>query len=85
MSYTVIPSVKGQVTLPASLRAQYGIGKNTPIVIEDQGNGVLSLKVMNMVDLNAVEYFENEEECGLEFRNGVDPQLLVDAITELDG
>ena len=85
MTYTVIPSVKGQVTLPADLRSIYKIGKNTPIVIQDEGEGVITLRVMNMVPNNKIEYFENEEEFGLEFKDGVDPQLLIDAINEQNG
>lgn len=85
MTYTTIPSVKGQVTIPSEIRAKYRIGKDTPLLIEDKGNGVMTVKVMRMVDHDAIEYYENDKEVGLRFKNGIDPQVLIDAIKKIDG
>ena len=49
MASTVLPSVKGQITIPVELREKYKISKNTPLVIEDKGKGELSVKIMQMV------------------------------------
>lgn len=81
----VIPSVKGQITIPTALRKKYGIGKDTPIVVEDQGNGVLILKVKKMIDADSIEYYETPDSFGLRFKDGIDPQALIDAIDKIDG
>lgn len=31
-----------------------------------------------------IEYYENECECGLVFKEGIDPQILIDAIQRID-
>jgi bifunctional DNA-binding transcriptional regulator/antitoxin component of YhaV-PrlF toxin-antitoxin module len=85
MEYTVIPSVKGQITLPPKIRKKYDIGKNTPIVIEDMGNGELKVKVKRTVDHDLVQYYEKNGSVGLHFKNGVDPQVLIDMINKMDG
>ncbi|MBU0981666.1 AbrB/MazE/SpoVT family DNA-binding domain-containing protein [Patescibacteria group bacterium] len=85
MNYTAIPSVKGQITIPSDIREKYGICKDTPVVITDTGKGVITIKVMRMVDSDTIEFFENEKEIGLNFKNGIDPQALINAIEELDG
>ena len=84
MNYAAIPSVKGQITIPSAIREKYGIGKETPVVIEDKGKGVITLRIMRMIDDDSVKYYENEEEVGLTFRKPVDPQLLIDEIKKLD-
>lgn len=85
MEYTVLPSVKGQITLPPKIRKKYDIGKNTPIVIEDMGNGELKVKVKRTVDHDLVQYYEKNGSVGLHFKNGVDPQVLIDMINKMDG
>ena len=85
MTYTTLPSVKGQITIPSEIREKYNIGKETPIVVEDQGNGLITMKVMRMIDHDAVEYYENDKEFGLNFKNGIDPRVLMDAIKKIDG
>ncbi len=85
MTYTVIPSVKGQITLPPSLRKKYKISKSTPIKIDDGENGIMIIKVMHLVDFNEIQYFENEKEARLNFPKGIDPQLLIDKIENNNG
>lgn len=80
MSFTVIPTVKGQMIIPLKIRKKYSIDKNTPLIVEDCGNGVIQIKVMNMVDYDAVKYYETDDEFGLQFKKPMDPQVLIDAI-----
>ena len=85
MTYTAIPSVKGQITIPSEIRAKYNIGKDTPVIIEDQGKGIITLKVMRMIDNDNIEYYEDEKGFGLNFKKPIDPQVLIDAIKKIDG
>ena len=85
MTYTLLPSVKGQITIPPEIRSKYGISKETPVVVEDKGKGVITLKVMKMVDQSEVEYYENAKEIGLTFKKGIDPKKLINAIKKMDG
>ena len=85
MNYTAIPSVKGQITIPAEIREKYAIGKNTPVVIEDKGQGIITLKIMRMIDHDDIEFYENEKEFGLNFKKPIDPKILINAIKKIDG
>ena len=85
MSHTALPSVKGQITIPPAIREKYHISKNTPVLIEDKGNGIIALQVMNMVDQDTISYYENEKEFGLHFNKGIDPEILLKAIKKIDG
>lgn len=85
MTFTTLPSVKGQITIPVEIREKYSISKETPVVIEDKGGGIITLKVMRMIDNDGIEYYENEKEFGLKFKNGIDPKVLIEAIKKLDG
>ena len=85
MTYTALPSLKGQVTIPLEIREKYRISKNTPLVVEDHGKGVITIKVMKMIDHDAIEDYENEEGIGLRFHKGIDPKKLIQAIKEIDG
>ena len=85
MDYTSIPSVKGQVTIPVTIRKKYQINQDTPLKIKDNGDGIITIRVMSIVDHDQIKYYENDEETGLNFKKGVDPQLLMDAIKKIDG
>ena len=85
MTHTLIPSIKGQITIPSSIRDKYKIGKSTPIIIEDKGKGIITLKIMKMVDNDEIEYYENEKEFEVHFKNGISPETLIKAIEKLDG
>lgn len=85
MNYTAIPSIKGQITIPPTLRKKYGICKETPVIISDNNNGTITLKVMKMVDHDDIVYREDKNGTGLSFKNGVSPQVLIDAINDIDG
>lgn len=85
MTHTTLPSVKGQVTIPADIREKYHISKETPLVIEDRGEGVILMKVMSMAPHDAIQYYETKKERGLNFPHGMDPKVLIDFIKEIDG
>lgn len=85
MTHTALPSVKGQITIPADIREKYHINKETPLVIEDKGNGTIVMKVMQLVPQDAIHLYENKGEYGISFKNGIDPQILIDAIKKIDG
>ncbi|OGJ48751.1 hypothetical protein A2229_01040 [Candidatus Peregrinibacteria bacterium RIFOXYA2_FULL_33_7] len=85
MTFTSLPSIKGQVTIPTSIRKKYKISKETPIKIEDQGNGQILLKVMKIMDFNEIQLSESKNEVSLTFKKGIDPQVLIDKIKEIDG
>lgn len=84
MNYTALPSVKGQITIPSPIREKYKMGKDTPVVIEDKGEGLITIKVMRMIDDKDVEYYETAKEFGLKFKNGVDPEIIAEAIKRID-
>lgn len=85
MSHTTLPSVKGQITIPAEIREKYRISKKTPLVIEDKGEGVILMRVMSMAPYDAIQHYETKKERGLNFPHGVDPKVLLDFIKEIDG
>jgi AbrB family looped-hinge helix DNA binding protein len=86
MPITILPTVKGQITIPAEIRKKYHITDSTPLIIEDGGKGVISIRVMKMVDPHdSAEFYEDEKGFGLVFKNGVSPQVLIDAINKMDG
>jgi bifunctional DNA-binding transcriptional regulator/antitoxin component of YhaV-PrlF toxin-antitoxin module len=85
MNFTTLPSYKGQITIPSALRVKYKIGKNTPIVIKDNEDGTMTIKVMEITDPTDVIYREDETSIGLSFKKGIDPRVLIDAIKKIDG
>ncbi|MFH1284809.1 MAG: AbrB/MazE/SpoVT family DNA-binding domain-containing protein [Candidatus Peregrinibacteria bacterium] len=85
MNYTAIPSVKGQITIPSTIREKYGISKETPVIISDNNDGTIMIKVMKMVEHDDIAYREDENGVGLGFKRGINPQILIDAINDIDG
>lgn len=85
MAYTTISTGKGQITIPAQIRKKYKIDAETPLVIEDTGKGTITIKVMHLIDHDAITFYENEKEIGLTFKNGIDPEVLIRAIRKIDG
>jgi bifunctional DNA-binding transcriptional regulator/antitoxin component of YhaV-PrlF toxin-antitoxin module len=85
MNYTAIPSIKGQITIPPAIRKKYAISKETPVIISDNNDGTITIKIMKMVEHDDIAYREDEKGIGLSFKRGVNPQILIDAIKELDG
>ncbi len=83
--YTTIPSVKGQVTIPAEVRKKYGIDKNTPLQMVDKGDGVIELKVMRLVGYDDVQFYETDSEVGVYFPKGITPKELIESIRRIDG
>lgn len=80
MTYTLLPSIKGQITLPPAIRTKYNINKNTPLILEDKGDGIINVKIMQLIEYSDVKYFENDEEVKLSFTKAVDPQIIIDKI-----
>lgn len=85
MTHTSLPSVKGQITLPPEIRAKYEISKETPLIIEDKGNGIITIKVMHMVNYNDITYRQDKKGFGIHFKNGIDPNTIIEAIKKIDG
>lgn len=85
MRHTTLPTSKGQITIPAEIRRQYDISEETPLIIEDAGKGVITIRVMRMVEHDDIEWLEDDKEFGLHFKKGVDPELLIKAIKKMDG
>ena len=57
MRQTLIVSTRGQITLPADIRKQFGIKSGEPVIIEDR-NGELVLKPVTVL---AVETYGQEQ------------------------
>ena len=57
MRQTLIVSTRGQITLPADIRKQFGIKSGEPVIIEDR-NGELVLKPAAVL---AVEMYSPEQ------------------------
>lgn len=74
MKTIVMPSNKGQITLPKRMRERYAITRETPILIEDLGNGVMLAKVTALTDLESQKIADEEKQLA----------ILDKAINELD-
>lgn len=85
MTYTAIPSIKGQITIPSAIRNKYEISNETPMLVEDKGNGVITIRVMRLVEHGAIEYYEDDKKAGITFKKGIDPQAVINAIKKIDG
>ncbi len=86
MIYTVLATTKGQITIPSKLRDEFNIDENTPLVLDSKKLGEITIKVMKVVDYNeCAEYYEDAKGFGLRFKHGIDPQVLIDKIQEIDG
>ena len=68
----------GQITLPKSWREKF---PTKSFLAEESEDGLL-IKPLNPSEV--MEY-ENEKEFGLFFPKGIDPQVLMDKIKEIDG
>lgn len=84
-THTLLPSIKGQITIPPEIRARYEISKVTPLVIKDKGKGIIEIKVMRIVAHDAITTYENDTELGIHFTHGIDPQVVIEAIKKIDG
>lgn len=51
MTEEVVVTLKGQTTIPISLRKKYGISEGTRLSVEDAGKGILFKKVPNTIEL----------------------------------
>jgi AbrB family looped-hinge helix DNA binding protein len=81
---TVIPSSKGQITIPSFLRKKYHISENTPVTFVDKGNGILEIQIMKIIPHHEYEanYYETDKEMGVIFKNGIHPQKLIDLLQD---
>ena len=71
----------GQITLPKQWRDKFPT-KN--FVVEETKDGLLVKPLLPKESEPVVVEYENEKEFGLIFPNGVDPQVLMDIIKEMD-
>lgn len=69
----------GQITLPKSWRERF---KTKHFVAKETKKGLL---IQPMLQDEDVIYYEDEGGCGLHFPKGVDPQILINMIEEIDG
>jgi len=83
--FTTLPTVKGGVTLPAKIRKKYHIGKTTPLRITDEGGGIIKITVMKMSDYDAIDYRETASSMNISFPKGIDPDVIIKKIEQLDG
>jgi AbrB family looped-hinge helix DNA binding protein len=51
MGDEVVVTRKGQTTIPARLRAKYGMEEGTRLIVVDSGDGVVFKRAMTMSDL----------------------------------
>jgi len=79
MKHTLKMFNTGQITLPKKWREQH---KTSHFVAEETAAGLL-IKPLT-TEQNTV-FYETKDGFGLYFEEGIDPQLLVDRIRELDG
>ena len=84
MKHTTLSTTKGQITIPAEIRKRYEISEETPLIVEDTGKGIITIKVMQMIEHNDIEYYEDGDSFGLHFEKGIDPQVLINAIKKMD-
>lgn len=57
MSVTVLISARGQITLPLGIRKKYSLEKDTPLIIDETGEGLL-LRKASMVPIR--QYTDEE-------------------------
>lgn len=69
----------GQVTLPKKWRDKFKVQN---FIAKETDEGLL---IQPLKEQSTVEYYENEEEFGLVFPQGIDPQVLIDKCKEIDG
>jgi bifunctional DNA-binding transcriptional regulator/antitoxin component of YhaV-PrlF toxin-antitoxin module len=84
---TVLPSMKGQITLPPDIRRRYNISKDTPLVIKDNGKGRITITVNRLVayDQDVAEFYDTEKSKGINFKKPIKTSSLLDIICNLDG
>lgn len=68
----------GQMTLPKKWRSKF---ETSHFVAKETKDGLL---IMPLIDEDFVAY-ENEKEAGIIFPGGVDPNVLIDQISKIDG
>lgn len=78
MIYTLSMFNTGQVTLPKKWREKQGTSK---FVAEETDKGLL----IKPIKKDEIVYYENDERVGIYCENGIDPQLIIDAIDKIDG
>ena len=71
MEHIAIPTIKGQVTIPRDLRLKYDISKKTPISFEDQGCGILVVKILEAIPPEKQDRYKEEREQR-EFERAID-------------
>ena len=83
--FTALPTIKGGITIPPKIRKKYNIGKHTPLIIRDAGNGIITLKVMKITEYDDIELEETPSSLRITFPKGIDPAILIKKIKDIDG
>lgn len=78
-SYTLKMFNTGQITLPKAWRSQFD---TLHFIAEQTDKGLLIKPIMPDEE---VVYYENDESRGLFFPKGIDPQVIIDKMKEIDG
>ena len=78
-TYTLKMFNTGQITLPKAWRKKY---KTKHFIAEQTKQGLLIKPILSGED---AVYYENEEGYGIVFPKGVDPQVIIDKMKEMDG
>lgn len=85
MKNTVMPTSKGQITIPVNLRKKYSIDQNTSVRFIDKGDGVIELKILRLQEAVFGQMDSRERWDSLTFSQPVNPRQLIDAINKIDG
>jgi bifunctional DNA-binding transcriptional regulator/antitoxin component of YhaV-PrlF toxin-antitoxin module len=85
MKNTVMPTSKGQITIPVDLRKKYSIDQNTSVRFIDRGDGVIELKILRLQEAVFGQMDSREGWDSLTFSQPVSPRQLIDAINKIDG
>lgn len=78
-SYTLKMFNTGQITLPKKWRNKFD---TESFVAEETEKGLLIKPILKDED---VVFYENKTEFGLHFPKGIDAQILIDKLKEIDG
>lgn len=77
-TYTLKMFNTGQITLPKAWRSQFDTEN---FIAEQTSKGLLIKPIMPDED---IVYYENDEGYGVFFPKGIDPQVIIDKMKEID-
>lgn len=80
VTYTLKKFNTGQITLPKRWRDKFD---TTNFIGKETKEGLLIKPILETK--KEVVYYENDDEAGLIFPKGYDPQKIIDTIQKMDG